>query len=137
MIYVDTSFWVALRLRRDAHHHEALRLLRQHGDQRLVTSDDVRRETWTFRSWTPRASPFMRARRMRSALAFDGDFSAAGFTELRARASPRVILHSNTGVSRASRVAPGAAEWPASDPDRSSTGLGAGLLALTEGEAER
>ncbi len=27
---------------------EALRLLQQHGDGRLVTSNDVRGETWTF-----------------------------------------------------------------------------------------
>lgn len=132
MIFVDTSFWVALRLRRDAHHEEAVRLLREHGDQPLATSNHVRGETWTFlrrraghaaavsfldaleRSvrievirveaeleteaigWLRRhderefsfvdATSFalMRVRRMRSALAFDGDFGAAGFAELRA-----------------------------------------------------
>jgi uncharacterized protein len=131
MIFVDTSFWVALRNRRDAHHAEALELLEHHAAVPLVTSNHVRGETWTFlrrRSghgaavdfldavrnsprlevvfadggvedealrWLRRhdereysfvdATSFalMRARRIREALAFDGDFAAAGFTELR------------------------------------------------------
>jgi predicted nucleic acid-binding protein len=131
VIFVDTSFWVALRNRRDAHHSSALDLLERHGATQLVTSNHVRGETWTFlrrraghgaavdfldavqRSprvevmtadepvetqalrWLRRhdereysfvdATSFalMRARRIRDALAFDGDFTAAGFTELR------------------------------------------------------
>jgi predicted nucleic acid-binding protein len=131
MIFVDTSFWVALRNRRDAHHDEALELLDQHAAEPLVTSNHVRGETWTFlrrRSghgaavdfldavrdsprlevmfadgdvedealrWLRRhdereysfvdATSFalMRTRRIRDVLAFDGGFTAAGFTELR------------------------------------------------------
>lgn len=132
MIFVDTSFWVALRNRRDAHHDQAVELLERHGGTPLVTSNQVRGETWTFLRrraghgaavdfldalrgsprvevisadddveaealrWLRRhdereysfvdATSFalMRGRRIREALAFDGDFAAAGFTELRA-----------------------------------------------------
>ena len=131
MIFVDTSFWLALRNRRDARHAEALALLEAHSATPLFTSNHVRGETWTFlrrRSghgaavdfldalhgsprlavmfvgdhveaeairWLRRhdereysfvdATSFalMRSRRVREALAFDGDFAAAGFTELR------------------------------------------------------
>lgn len=48
MIFVDTSYWVALRNRRDNNHESALSLLREHGDSALVTSNHVRGETWTF-----------------------------------------------------------------------------------------
>jgi predicted nucleic acid-binding protein len=132
LIFVDTSFWVALHLARDAHHLEAVALLERHADRPLVTSNFVRGESWTFlrkRSWhaaavsfldalarTPRvqvrflsreleeralswlrqhdereysfvdATSFalMRSLRIQEALAFDGDFAAAGFVELRA-----------------------------------------------------
>ncbi len=132
MIFVDTSFWIALRLRRDGRHDEALRLLDGHRQSPLVTSNHVRGETWTFlrargghrdgvaflemAEATPRlqlafvseslereavewlrrhderpysfvdATSFalMRALGIREALAFDGDFAAAGFVELRA-----------------------------------------------------
>jgi predicted nucleic acid-binding protein len=128
--YVDTSYWVALQLRRDQHHDEARRLW-QHGLGPLVTTNHVIGETWTFlrrRIGHPAASRFlaataelpalvtrhadteveaeawrwlarheerpysfvdavgfatMRRLRIREALAFDGDFSAAGFVELR------------------------------------------------------
>lgn len=131
MIFVDTSFWVALRNRADGRHDAARALLDAHGDSSLVTSNHVRGETWTFlrrraghRSatqfldalqgskrievvrldeahevdalrWLRRhdereysfvdATSFvlMKSLRIRSCLAFDGDFSAAGFTELR------------------------------------------------------
>ena len=131
MIFVDTSFWVAARLRKDAHHGEAIALSESFGDERLVTSNHVRGETWTFLRrkdghrtavafldalsrtalvevvpvsepleeqalrWLRRhdereysfvdATSFalMRSLKMREALAFDGDFAAAGFTELR------------------------------------------------------
>lgn len=132
MIFVDTSFWVALRNRRDGHHGEAVQLLKQHADRLLLTSNQVRGETWTYlrrraghaaavefldaversprtriemiddkheraalrwlRKHDEREYSFvdatsfalMRALRVREALAFDGDFSAAGFIELRA-----------------------------------------------------
>ncbi len=131
MIFVDTSFWVALRNRRDSHHEEARALLERWGDAGLVTSNHVRGETWTYLcrraghssgvefldalERSPRlrvtfvdqrlerealrwlrhhdereysfvdATSFatMRSLRLRDALAFDGDFSAAGFVELR------------------------------------------------------
>lgn len=132
MIFVDTSFWVPLRNRRDPGHQVAARLLERHARAALVTTNHVRAETWTFlrrraghrsavdyldaveRSprlrvvhasaeveadaarWLRRrdereysfvdAVSFatMRAMRIREALAFDGDFAAAGFTELTA-----------------------------------------------------
>jgi predicted nucleic acid-binding protein len=131
MIFVDTSFWVAVALARDARHGLARQLLRAHGDGPLVTSNHVRAETWTFLrrraghhaaldfldriERSPRvkvlfvderlerqalrwlkghaereysfvdATSFalMRSLRIRAALAFDGDFAAAGFIELR------------------------------------------------------
>ncbi len=131
MIFVDTSFWVALRNRRDPHHDEAAGLLERHGSVPLVTSNHVRGETWTYlrrRAGHPAAVDFvdalassprvrvdfiseqlereavrwlrrhdereysfvdatsfalMRSLRLREALAFDGDFAAAGFVELR------------------------------------------------------
>lgn len=131
MIFVDTSFFVALRNRRDAHHPEAGALLQRHAQRRLLTSNQVRGETWTYlrrrsshtsavsyldlvqRSprletvfvdedleqaalrWLRRhdereysyvdATSFalMRSLKIREALAFDGDFTAAGFVELR------------------------------------------------------
>jgi predicted nucleic acid-binding protein len=131
VIFVDTSFWVALRNRRDDSHNLARTLLASHAAEPLLTSNHVRGETWTFlrrraghrsavdfvdsidRSprlklifvsedvetaalrWLRRhdereysfvdATSFalMRSLRIRDALAFDGDFSAAGFRELR------------------------------------------------------
>jgi predicted nucleic acid-binding protein len=131
VIFADTSFWVALRNRRDPHHALSTALLRSHGDRGIVTSNHVRGETWTYLrrraghgaavgfldslERTPRvrllpanakqeeeALRFLRQRdereysfvdatsfvlmkslRIREALAFDGDFSAAGFIELR------------------------------------------------------
>jgi predicted nucleic acid-binding protein len=132
MVFVDSSFWIALRFHRDSRHAFARDLFARHGDQPLVTTNLVRGETWTFlRSrmghgaavdfldrlriskrveivrvseameddsldWLRQrderayslvdATSFevMRRRRIGSALAFDGDFSAAGFVELRA-----------------------------------------------------
>ena len=116
---------------RDDHHAEATTLLRNFGEQPLVTSNHVRSETWTFLRrkeghrravaflgmlaettrietvyvgenleaealrWLRRhdereysfvdATSFalMRSLKIRQAFAFDGDFAAAGFTELR------------------------------------------------------
>jgi predicted nucleic acid-binding protein len=132
LIFVDTSFWVALTNRRDPRHEEATALLHAHDGKRLITTNEVRGETWTFLrrraghatavafldalstshrvelqrvselaeaeaeqwlrgrndreySWVD-ATSFATMRRLQAteALAFDGDFSAAGFTELRA-----------------------------------------------------
>lgn len=131
MIFVDTSFWVALTNRRDARHEEAASLLAAHDGDRLITTNEVRGETWTFLrrraghvtavtfldalnasrrvelvrvseaaeaeaeqwlrrrndrefSWVDATSfAIMRGLRATDALTFDGDFSAAGFTELR------------------------------------------------------
>jgi len=130
MLFVDTSFWVALQFRDDQHHQTARQLWsRKLGP--VQTSNHVVGETWTFLrrrighmaaenfraalarvinltvvhvdhavekdawSWLSRhderaysfvdATSFalMRRRRTREVLAFDGDFSAAGFVELR------------------------------------------------------
>ena len=48
MIFVDTSFWVATIAEEDAHHREAVDLLRADAGAQLVTSNHVRGETWTF-----------------------------------------------------------------------------------------
>jgi predicted nucleic acid-binding protein len=127
--FVDTSYWVALRLRRDHKHQDAVRLWRP--GQALLTTNHVVGETWTFlrrrdghpsavafldavesadwltvvhvdagmereaRAWLrqhdERAYSFvdatsfvvMRRERLGDALAFDDDFSAAGFVEVR------------------------------------------------------
>jgi predicted nucleic acid-binding protein len=132
VIFVDTSFWVAIRNARDGRHEEARAILRRVGEARLVTSNHVVGETWTFLrsrvghrsavaclealfgsvrlhivhvpealeevalAWLRRhderrysfvdATSFalMRSMKIKEALAFDGDFSAAGFRELRA-----------------------------------------------------
>lgn len=131
MIFVDTSFWVALRNRRDARHAEAAELIVRHDGQKLVTTNHVRGETWTFLrrraghaaatgfldaladservtvlrvgeqlesealAWLRRhdereysfvdATSFaiMRSLQIATTFAFDGDFAAAGFRELR------------------------------------------------------
>jgi predicted nucleic acid-binding protein len=132
VIFVDTSFWVALRIPRDNRHREATALLRSVSETHIVTSNHVRGETWTFlrtrvghgsavacldamgrsprleivhipqmmedvaAAWLRRhderrysfvdATSFalMRSMKIKDALAFDGDFTAAGFRELRA-----------------------------------------------------
>jgi predicted nucleic acid-binding protein len=132
LIFVDTSFWAALTNRRDPHHEQARALLAAYASERLVTTGEVRGETWTFLrrraghdtavrfldsvsasprtqiirvsepaeraaeqwlrgqddrefSWVDATSfATMRELRTSEAFAFDGDFSAAGFIELRA-----------------------------------------------------
>lgn len=131
MIFIDTSFFVALRNRRDPRHEEAVALLRQKERSVFVTSNHVRGETWTYLArktnhssavafldslessprvrietvspeqeagafrWLRRhdereysfvdATSFavMESLRLTEAFAFDGDFVAAGFIELR------------------------------------------------------
>jgi uncharacterized protein len=131
LIFVDTSFWVGLINRRDTCHEQATALLAAHDRDRLVTTNEVRGETWTFLrrraghavalrfldavaasprvevvrvsetieadaerwlrrkddrefSWVDATSfAVMRELRTTEAFAFDGDFAAAGFTELR------------------------------------------------------
>jgi predicted nucleic acid-binding protein len=132
VIFVDSSFWIALGVPRHAHHETATTLFGKHDRAPLATSNHVRGETWTFlrrrighwaatdfldrleraprlrlafateeleeealrwlRRHDERAYSFvdatsfalMRSLRIREALAFDGDFAAAGFVELRA-----------------------------------------------------
>jgi uncharacterized protein len=48
VIFVDTSFWISLNARRDDRHEAAVELLRRHEDARLLTSNHVVGETWTF-----------------------------------------------------------------------------------------
>lgn len=131
MIFVDSSFWIALLSGRERRHDEAVELLDRHASATLVTSNHVRGETWTFLRGrhghrvaarfldrlrrTPRlravfvtepleadalrwlrrhderpysfvdATSFalMRSLRVREALAFNEDFAAAGFVQLR------------------------------------------------------
>ncbi|MGK2851841.1 MAG: type II toxin-antitoxin system VapC family toxin [Candidatus Limnocylindrales bacterium] len=131
MIFVDTSFWVALRNRRDDHHAAARDLLHTNASVPLISTNHVRGETWTFLrrraghasaaqfldflddavrlqiehvdeateldaiGWLKRhdereysfvdATSFALMRRLgvSGAFAFDGDFAAAGFVELR------------------------------------------------------
>ena len=132
MIFADTSFWIAWSSPEDGHHEAADLALASRSLSRLVVSNHVLGETWTFlrrrgghhkaeavrgfingssrievvrvsqeqeeAAWRwlakhdERAYSFvdatsfavMRSLKIREALAFDGDFTAAGFTELRA-----------------------------------------------------
>jgi uncharacterized protein len=117
---------------RDRHHQMALALLKQASERRIVATNLIRGETWTwlrYKRWHAKAVEFldsvggegqhikidrvggeledealgwlrrhdereysfvdatsfayMRAKGISDALAFDGDFAAAGFTELR------------------------------------------------------
>jgi len=129
--FVATSFWVALRNKRDPYHDVAATLFGAHANAALVTTNHVRGETWTYlrrKAGHPSAVEFlnaldssprvqvirvpekseaealdwlrrhdervysfvdatsfaiMRSMRIRDALAFDGDFTAAGFIEAR------------------------------------------------------
>ena len=132
MIFVDTSFFVGATDPADNRHADVVALLDARGHERLVTSNHVLGEVWTFlrrRRGHPEALRFveqieesadvevafigselerdawawlrrhderpysfvdatsfalMRHLRIGRAFAFDGDFSAAGFVELRA-----------------------------------------------------
>ncbi len=131
MTFADSSFFIALVAEKDRRHADALSLLGALSGGRLITTNHVVGETWTFLrsryshavavrfleqidasagtevvfldarlegeawSWLRRhdervysfvdATSFalMRHRRISEALAFDDDFSAAGFVELR------------------------------------------------------
>ena len=132
MIFIDTSFFIALLDDREARHEIARRQFDELGGERILTTNLVRGETWTwlrYKRWHTRAVEFldsiggegrrievarvseeledealdwlrqhderkysfvdatsfayMRARRITDVLAFDGDFAAAGFNELR------------------------------------------------------
>jgi len=48
VIFVDTSFWVALVSTADDRHGDATALARRHARSTLITSSLVRGETWTF-----------------------------------------------------------------------------------------
>lgn len=132
MTFVDSSFWVGLAVPTDEHHAAATSLVQGLGKRPLVTTNNVRGETWTYinrraghrvavmfldriersdrvevihvseevetealhwlRDHDEREYSFvdatsfavMRNFGFREAFAFDGDFSAAGFIELRA-----------------------------------------------------
>ena len=131
MIFIDTSFFFASLEPKDRTHSEAMALLSKVDREELVTTNNVRGETWTLirsRSghadavrfldsldgsrvirvdhvgediedralqWLRRhderaysfvdatSFAFMEANGITDALSFDGDFAAAGFTELR------------------------------------------------------
>lgn len=132
MIFADSSFLVAYMVGRDRHHEAAVELFRRLAGQRIITTNHVRGETWTWLNtrsrhdkavaflnsvgggdgyiqvarvdvdpenealaWLRRhdkreysfvdatSFAFMRAKGIEEALAFDGDFAAAGFVELR------------------------------------------------------
>ncbi len=131
MIFVDTSFFVAMLVVKDPRHQEAIELVEEHGAAGWLTTNHVVGEAWTYlrrraghgaavaflhavdssprvhvghvsakaeseaASWLRRhdereysfvdATSFatMRRERITSALAFDGDFAAAGYVELR------------------------------------------------------
>jgi len=48
MIFVDTSFWVALAIEADREHDHAVELFATHARAALTTSNLVCGETWTF-----------------------------------------------------------------------------------------
>ena len=48
MIFVDTSFWAAIRNRRDQHHDAAVAALERQSGEPFITTNHVRGETWTL-----------------------------------------------------------------------------------------
>jgi predicted nucleic acid-binding protein len=48
VIFVDTSFWVAWRNRRDPFHERTAKLLEQSGSTAFLTTNHVRGEAWTL-----------------------------------------------------------------------------------------
>jgi predicted nucleic acid-binding protein len=53
MIFVDSSFWIALANARDGLHGDAMALVERHADRPLVTTNHVRGESWTFLNGRP------------------------------------------------------------------------------------
>lgn len=71
MIFVDSSFWIAEFISRDAHHEQAHELAQAVVSVRLVTSTHVLGETWTYlrrRTDHARAMRWLDAARGRIAL---------------------------------------------------------------------
>ncbi len=88
LIFVDTSFWLGLTNRRDTKREQAKALLTAHDKDRLVTTNEVRGETWTF--LRPRAGHAVAGRqfpRRRRSLAARG-----GLASLRGRRGGRRAL---------------------------------------------
>jgi uncharacterized protein len=132
VIFADSSFLVAYLIKRDTHHDAAIHLYERVAKRRIVTTNHVRGETWTWLRSKSRhevavrfldsvgqagtvievarvsddvednaldwlrqhdereysfvdatSFAYMQAKGIEEALAFDGDFAAAGFTELR------------------------------------------------------
>jgi uncharacterized protein len=132
VIFADSSFFIAYIIGRDRNHEAAVQLFSRFANRRIVATNHVRGETWTWlcsRSrhgnavafldsvgseashievvrvaaeaedealqWLRRhdereysfvdatSFAYMRANRIEEVLAFDGDFAAAGFVELR------------------------------------------------------
>ena len=88
MIFVDTSFWVAFRSRNEPFHAVAvLGKQREHVDRALEADAEswLRRHDERDYSFVDATSfALMRHLGIEEAFAFDEDFSAAGFVELRA-----------------------------------------------------
>lgn len=84
MRFVDTSYWVALRLRRDAHHADAVRLWSP--GRALLTTNHVVGETWTF----------LRRR--------DGHASAVAFLDAVEAAHWLTVVHLDAGLEREARA---------------------------------
>jgi predicted nucleic acid-binding protein len=132
LIFADTSFLVAGLIPKDRHHEAAVQLTQQIAGRRIVTTNHIRGEAWTWirrKAWHAKATEmldnldapnsyvqvirvseeledealrwlrqhdereysfvdatsfaYMHAKGISEALAFDGDFAAAGFIELR------------------------------------------------------
>jgi predicted nucleic acid-binding protein len=82
--FVDTSYWVALRLRRDANHPDAVRLWSP--GQALLTTNHVVGETWTF----------LRRR--------DGHSSAVAFLDAVESADWLTVVQVDEGMEREARA---------------------------------
>jgi predicted nucleic acid-binding protein len=132
VIFIDSSFLIAAFIKRDKNHAAAHALYQRVAGRRIVTTNHVRGETWTWMRSRSRhdiavafldnvessgshtevvrvsealesealrwlrqhdereysfvdatSFAYMRAKGIEEALAFDGDFAAAGFAELR------------------------------------------------------
>ena len=62
MVFVDTSFWIALLIPSETHHREARDLLASLESESLLTSNHVKGEIWTLlvrRAWHDKAVRFL------------------------------------------------------------------------------